>query len=97
MSPRLPSVQSAERIISAKEATTLLGTLCERYGFCLKPLWHARLTRNPPRTPERFADAVFHAEGLDPVTADSQLYRTVLDDVKQAFERSEPPREAHDV
>jgi hypothetical protein len=33
-------------------------------------------------------DTVFHAEGLDPITADSGMYKAMREEVRQAFERS---------
>ena len=66
----------------------LLDLLCTKYGFCLSPLWKARLTRNPPRSVQKFTDTIFRAEGLDPETADSALYKSVRAKVKAAFERS---------
>ncbi len=83
--------------IAAGHAAKLLDVLCIQYGFCLSPLWRARLTSNPPSTPLRFTDAVFHAEGLDPVTADSQLYKSVHTKVQAAFERPRSPGDGHDV
>jgi hypothetical protein len=59
-----------------------------KYGFCLPSLWHARLKRNPPRSIEKFLDTVFRAEGLDPSTADSGMYKAMREEVRQAFERS---------
>jgi hypothetical protein len=70
------------------EAERLLSVLCVKYGFCLPPLWHARLKRNPPRSIDKFLDTVFRAEGLDPNTADSGMYKAMREEVRQAFERS---------
>jgi hypothetical protein len=67
-----------------EERQRLLDVLCVKYGFCLSPLWRARLERNPPRSVEKFVDAVFRAEGLDPATADDQLYRTPVAEVERA-------------
>lgn len=75
-------------VISEAEAQKLLGVLCVKYGFCLSPLWHARLERNPPKSIDKFADTVFRAEGLDPATTDNGLYKSVREEVRQAFERS---------
>jgi len=74
--------------ISPAEAESVLGTLCVKYGFCLPPLWHARLRDCPPRSIARFIDTVFHAEGLDPKTADSAMYKAMTEEVRLAFERS---------
>jgi len=66
----------------------VLGILCVKYGFCLPPLWHARLIDCPPRSIAKFTDTVFHAEGLDPKTADSAMYKEMAQEVRLAFERS---------
>jgi hypothetical protein len=77
-----------DEIITATEAEAVLGTLCVKYGFCLPPLWHARLIDCPPKSVAKFTDTVFHAEGLDPRTADSSMYNAMLAEVRAAFERS---------
>lgn len=77
-----------DSVITAPDARTLVEILCTQYGFCLSPLWRARLGKNPPQTVSKFTDAVFRAEGLDPNTADSTLYKAVEEEVRQAFERS---------
>jgi hypothetical protein len=74
--------------ISAVEARALLGVLCTKYGFCLSPLWTARLEKNPPRSASGFTDTVFRAEGLNPTTADSALYKSIHAEVQKAFDRS---------
>jgi len=78
--------QSQPPAISQERATRLLETLCTKYGFCLPPLWQARLTKNPPHTVEKFVDTVFHAEGLDPVRADGILLSKIRAEVRLAFE-----------
>jgi hypothetical protein len=75
-------------VITPAEAETVLGTLCVKYGFCLPPLWHARLRDCPPKSVAKFTDTVFHAEGLDPRTADRSMYKAMLDEVRAGFERS---------
>jgi hypothetical protein len=75
-------------VITAAEAETVLGTLCVKYGFCLPPLWYARLCNCPPRSIAKFTDTVFHAEGLDPRTADRSMYNAMLEVVRAGFERS---------
>lgn len=75
-------------LISTEEAETLLSTLCVKYGFCLPPLWHARLRDCPPRSIAKFTDTVFHAEGLDPRTADRAMYKAMKEEVRLAFQRS---------
>jgi len=72
--------------LSEAQATKLLNTLCVKHGFCLPPLWNARLKRNPPKTAKAFTDTVFSAEGLDPVSADSNVYAALHHEVVQAFE-----------
>jgi hypothetical protein len=74
--------------ISGDEAGKLLNILCVKFGFCLSPLWTARLRNNPPRSVSRFADTVFRAEGLDPLTVESDLYRAIFTEVRKAFERT---------
>lgn len=89
MSKRISNDSSAAgNPLSAAEARTLLEVLCVKYGFCLSPLWRSRLERNPPRSIDKFTDTVFHAEGLDPRAADTDLYKSIRDEVRGAFERS---------
>jgi hypothetical protein len=88
MSKRLSTPRGADGFISEREARKLLQVLCVKYGFCLPPLWQARLEKNPPRSIDEFTDTVFHAEGLNPITADHHLYRCLQQEVRQAFERS---------
>jgi len=64
----------------------LLDTLCIKLGFCLGPKMTSRLAKNPPPSPERFASAVYRAEGLDP-SLQSDLYKHVLNFVEAAFQR----------
>jgi hypothetical protein len=87
---------TAEGFISEVEAQKLLNLLCTKYGFCLPPQWHARLVRNPPRSIDKYVDTVFHAEGLDPVTADKGLYTSIRDEACLAFERSAESQGTHD-
>jgi hypothetical protein len=77
-----------DEVITAAEAETVLGTLCVKFGFCLPPLWHARLRDCPPKSIAKFTDTVFHAEGLDPRTADGAMYKAMFEEVRAAFERS---------
>jgi hypothetical protein len=44
----------------------LLDELCVKLGFCLSPSDQRRLRTAPPLDPDRFTDAVFQAEGMDP-------------------------------
>jgi hypothetical protein len=71
--------------------------LCVKYGFCLPPLWHARLTRNPPRSIDRFIDTVIRAEGLDPITYDTAAYKDMREEVRLAFSRSKSSHENRDA
>jgi hypothetical protein len=79
-----------EGSITPQEAEKVLGILCVKYGFCLPPLWHARLRDCPPRSVAKFTDTVFQAEGLDPRTADGAMYKAMAEEVRLAFERSKP-------
>lgn len=88
MSKRAVRTSTDDGKLSELEARKLLGVLCVKYGFCLPPLWHARLERNPPRSIDKFLATVFRAEGLDPSTADSDMYKAMREEVRQAFERS---------
>lgn len=74
--------------ITKAEAEKLLDVVCVKYGFCLPPLWRARLQSCPPRSVAKFTDTMFHAEGLDARTADSAMYRAIHEEVHGAFERS---------
>jgi hypothetical protein len=73
--------------ISPKEAEKLLDTLCTKYGFCLPPLWRARLRDCPPRSATKFLDTVIHAEGLTPGATDTSMYKAMLNEVRLAFEQ----------
>lgn len=74
---------------SEPEIHKLLWDLCVQLGFCLPPEEERRLKDEPPKDVRAFTDAVFRAEGLDPLTADRRLYRQVRDLVAAAFNRSE--------
>jgi hypothetical protein len=77
-----------ERAVSPDEARRVLGILCTKYGFCLPPLWDARLTKNPPNSVAKFTDTVIRAEGLNPSAVETSLYQAMYAEVQQAFERS---------
>jgi hypothetical protein len=83
--------------ISVHEARRLLSILCVKYGFCLSPLWSSRLEANPPRSIDKYVDTVFRAEGLDPATADSAMYKAMREEVRLAFERSKVSHSTGDV
>jgi hypothetical protein len=76
-------------MLTQTEAAALLSLLCTRLGFCLPSDANVRLTEAPPPDVPHFTEAVFLAEGLDPVTADRKLYRQVKAVVAEAFRRSE--------
>ena len=72
--------------LTEEEASQLLDVLCIRMGFCLGPRMNSRLAKNPPPSAERFATAVYRAEGLDP-SLQSDMYKGVLKVVEAAFQR----------
>ena len=88
MSKHVTQTSKDDGKLSEIEGRKLLDALCVKYGLCLPPLWQARLERNPPRSIDKFLDAVFRAEGLDPIAADSSLYKAIREEVRLAFERS---------
>ena len=79
--------------LSSHEVRILLDDLCVRLGFCLPPAERMRLCEAPPADTRSFTDAVFHAEGLDPATADLHLYRQVRARVARAFFESAGERD----
>jgi len=85
---RIAPTSDDSGFITEAEAAKLLGTLCVKYGFCLPDLWHARLRDCPPKSVAKFTDTVFHAEWLDPATADRAVYWALYEEVRGAFERS---------
>jgi hypothetical protein len=66
MSKRLLTPLDTEGFMSEREVRKLLDVLCVKYGFCLPPLWHARLQKNPPRSIDKYTDTVFRARGTQP-------------------------------
>jgi len=74
--------------IDPEQAKRVLEVLCAKYGFCLPPLWRARLIDCPPRSAEKFVHTVFAAEGLNPHAVDPKLLRSVHQEVREAFDRS---------
>ena len=72
--------------LTEQEASQLLTSLCIKLGFCLGPKMTSRLAKNPPPSVERFARAVYRAEGLDP-SLRSDLYKQLLSYVEAAFQR----------
>jgi hypothetical protein len=75
-------------MLSSKETMQLLYSLCIRLGFCLPPETQTLLAESPPEDIDEFTVAVFRAEGLDPETADQQLYCDVKNMVATAFRQS---------
>ena len=94
MSNRAVHTFSDDGQLSQHEARKLLDVLCVKYGFCIPRLWQARLERNPPRSIDKFLDAVIRAEGLDPITYDGSAYKLMREEVRLAFERSKPAHES---
>jgi hypothetical protein len=74
----------------------LLDRLCIKLGFCLPPEARLQLRKDPPLDVATFTDAVFVAEGLDPSSADRQLYRGVRDMIQDAFRRAEDESQGFD-
>ncbi|WOB06865.1 hypothetical protein [Piscinibacter gummiphilus] len=72
-------------MLTPAEANSLLATLCVKLGFCLPPEEQSRLSQSPPGTVDAFTDAVFQAEGMNPVI-EVQLRRQVRALVAEAFE-----------
>jgi hypothetical protein len=88
MSDRTTHSSPDDGVITAPDARTLVETLCTKFGFCFSPLWRARLSKNPPQAVRKFTDTVLRAQGLDPETADTSLYKAIESEVKEAFARS---------
>ena len=61
----------------------LFSRLCVKYGFCLLP--EKQLATASFDSPDEFADAVFWAEGIDPLLSDSSLWRDVRDEIAQVW------------
>lgn len=81
-------MKATEAKITADQSARLLDRLCTNYGFCLSPLWRARLINYPPGGVERYARNVYAAEGLDMDASDSAIARSVRQEVAEAFSRS---------
>jgi hypothetical protein len=93
MSKRANPTVTDDGKLTEHEAEKLLDDLCVKYGFCLPPLWKARLMRNPPRSIDKFLDTVIRAEGLNPITVDTSMHKAMRQEVRSAFERSRPTNE----
>jgi len=70
--------------MSATRDDRLLAELCVDLGFCLPPEDQERLRDSPPTTIDAFTDAVFLAEGMDPL-AHPQLRKQVRERVTKYF------------
>jgi hypothetical protein len=70
-----------------RDVDWLLEDLCAKGGYCLSADVNVRLRNAPPDTPQKFAEAVIRAEGLDP-TLDRREFSWVLEVVERAFRRS---------
>lgn len=73
------------RRLSSVDIDHLLTDLCVRLGFCLSPEDQTGLRDSPPPDVDSFTDAVFRAEGMDPLL-DKGLRRQVREMVRQAVE-----------
>ena len=71
--------------ISEKQLDHLLSDLCSKLGFCLSPLVISRLTKFPPKTPQKYAKAVIEAEGFTLETIDKHLYNQILAEIEAVF------------
>ena len=67
-----------------------MNDLCLDLGFCLPPHELSKLENSATSDADAFTDAVFVAEGLDPLTADRRLWHAVRDRVAIAFRRQSP-------
>lgn len=73
--------------LGCAEFTTLLSKLRIGLGFMFSPDDRARPTQSPPTEVDASTDAVFVAEGLDPLGVDRNLHRRVRAEVREAFQR----------
>ncbi|MGO4749450.1 hypothetical protein AB4212_12625 [Streptomyces sp. 2MCAF27] len=69
--------------LSSDEVYALLYELCVDLGFCLPPHDIRRLREAPPADVDKFTDAVFKAEGLDPSGEDGWLRPRVREVVER--------------
>jgi hypothetical protein len=74
--------------MTSSEVLQLLARLCTQYGFCLPVAARRRIADQLPHDPTAFTEAVFVAEGLDPLTADRHLYRQIRTVVADTFRAS---------
>lgn len=73
--------------LSKAQVEPLLYELCVKLGFCLPPADQRRLERAPPVEVDDFADAVFVAEGMDPL-AHPRLRKQVCECIAAHFARA---------
>lgn len=71
--------------LTPDEVEALLERLCVDLGFCLPSQAQEQLIESSPNDVERFANAVFIAEGMNPLTARRDLYKQVFDTIAVAF------------
>jgi hypothetical protein len=72
--------------MTSMDVQHLLYELCVKLGFCLSPEAQGRLIETPPTDIDAFTDAVFEAEGLDPVYSDKRLRSQVRELVARHFD-----------
>jgi hypothetical protein len=73
---------------SRDQIESLLYDLCVTYGFCLPKTENEKLVDEPPGTVDAFTDAVYRAEGMDPLDATPrarQLHEKVRARVAETF------------
>jgi hypothetical protein len=73
--------------LTASEVYNLLTKLCVDLGFCLPPRAISRFQKTPPTDIDSFTDAVFVAEGLDPLE-NRKLRAQVREVVRDEFVRA---------
>jgi hypothetical protein len=76
--------------MAATRVDRLLAELCVELGFCLPPEDRERLRDSPPSTIDDFTDAVFIAEGMDPLVH-PQLRKQVKERVAEHFSAPRRP------
>jgi hypothetical protein len=81
---------SIEILMIPSEVSSLLYELCVDLGFCLPPEEQSRLRSQPPTTIDAFTDAVFRAEGMDPLVH-PQLRKQVRHCVAKHFRTASDP------
>ena len=72
---------------SKKEIEILLETLCVKHGFCLPSNISNRLVKFSPKTADKFAKSVIEAEGLNPELIEKHLYKSVLNEIENVFNK----------